>query len=45
MIQNKLASEEHKVEADILSKKVDKEELHPPENLVEQIDMLRQGLF
>ena len=44
-LQTKLASDVHKVEVDILPRKVDKEDLQLPENLVEQIDMLKQGWF
>ncbi|XP_028417053.1 uncharacterized protein LOC114541315 isoform X2 [Dendronephthya gigantea] len=43
-LQTKLASDVHKVEVDILPRKVDKEDLQLPENLVEQISMLKQGL-
>lgn len=42
-LQTKLANDVHKVEVDILPRKVDKEDLQLPENLVEQIDMLKQG--
>lgn len=44
-LHTKLASDVHKVEVDILPRKVDKEDLQLPENLVEQISMLRQGWF
>ncbi|XP_028402511.1 uncharacterized protein LOC114525384 [Dendronephthya gigantea] len=43
-LQTKLASDVHKVEVDILPRKVDKEDLQLPENLIEQISMLKQGL-
>ena len=43
-LQSKLAGDVQKVEVDILPRKVDKEDLQLPENLVEQIDMLKQGL-
>ena len=43
-LQNKLAGDVQKVEVDILPRKVDKEDLQLPENLVEQIDKLKQGL-
>jgi hypothetical protein len=42
-LQTKLASDVHKVKVDILPRKVDKEDLQLPTNLVEQIDMLKQG--
>lgn len=42
-LQTKLVNDVHKVEVDILPRKVDKEDLQLPENLVEQIDMLKQG--
>ena len=42
-LQTKLASDVHKVEVDILPRKVDKEDLQLPDNLVEQIDKLKQG--
>ena len=42
-LQSKLASEVQKVEVDILPRKVDKKDLQLPENLVEQMDMLKQG--
>ena len=44
-LQSKLASEVHKVEVDILPQKVDKEDLHLPDNLMEQIEMLKQGSY
>ena len=43
-LQTQLASEVHKVEVDILPRKVDKEDLQLPDNLVGQIDLLKQGL-
>ena len=43
-LQTQLASDVHKVEVDILPRKVDKEDLQLPDNLVEQIDLLKQGL-
>ena len=33
------------MEVDILPQKVDKEDLHLPDNLMEQIEMLKQGSY
>ena len=42
-LHSKLASEVRKVEVDILPQKIDKDEFHLPDNLLEQIEMLKQG--
>ena len=43
-LQSKLANDVHKVEVDILPQKVDKKELNLPENLLDQIEMLKEGM-
>lgn len=41
--QNKLATDVEKVETDVLPQKLNKADLQLPDNLVEQIDAMRQG--